>query len=308
MAAQLKGLKTSQVRRENSDILAAMPGPQAPRERAANSAGRAAIERRLVEDHIPFVRSLARKLRDHVPMVEFDDLVGFGMRGLIRRHSASMTAMASRSRPSPTTGCVARCSMGCARWAGCRVVNTRACAWKSERAATRRTWRPAPKTPPRPGKRGVEQQIADLGRYRASPPSSSPCWRADDEQLSDDRAAPRMSSLNGISWPSGCAKPSASCRQGASPAGPVLLPRSDLEQAGAAMGLSSHGPRACTPGQCPAARILDAEGVSELAPRVCAAVTERASPGDRAYQQVDATEDGVADGTSPGEVSTAPPG
>ena len=59
------------------------------------------MERRLVEDHIPFVRSLARKLREHVPMVEFDDLVGFGMQGLIEaaqrfddRHGVAFTTFA----------------------------------------------------------------------------------------------------------------------------------------------------------------------------------------------------------------------
>ena len=58
-------------------------------------------QRRLVEDHIPFVRSIARKLRDQVPMVEFDDLVGFGMQGLIEagqrfddRHGVAFTTFA----------------------------------------------------------------------------------------------------------------------------------------------------------------------------------------------------------------------
>ena len=68
------------------------------------------MERRLVEDHIPFVRSLARKLRDHVPMVEFDDLVGFGMQGLIEaaqrfddRHGVAFTTFAGPILASGTT-------------------------------------------------------------------------------------------------------------------------------------------------------------------------------------------------------------
>lgn len=58
-------------------------------------------QKRLVEDHIPFVRSIARKLREQVPMVEFDDLVGFGMQGLIEagqrfddRHGVAFTTFA----------------------------------------------------------------------------------------------------------------------------------------------------------------------------------------------------------------------
>ena len=58
-------------------------------------------QRRLVDDHIPFVRSIARKLREQVPMVEFDDLVGFGMQGLLEaaqryddRHGVAFTTFA----------------------------------------------------------------------------------------------------------------------------------------------------------------------------------------------------------------------
>ena len=57
--------------------------------------------KRLVEDHIPFVRSIARKLREQVPMIEFDDLVGFGMQGLLEaaqrfddRHGVAFTTFA----------------------------------------------------------------------------------------------------------------------------------------------------------------------------------------------------------------------
>ncbi len=57
--------------------------------------------RRLVDDHIPFVRSIARKLREQVPMIEFDDLVGFGMQGLLEaaqrfddRHGVAFTTFA----------------------------------------------------------------------------------------------------------------------------------------------------------------------------------------------------------------------
>ena len=65
--------------------------------------GKAAAKdpRRLVDDHIPFVRSIARKLREQVPMIEFDDLVGFGMQGLLEaaqrfddRHGVAFTTFA----------------------------------------------------------------------------------------------------------------------------------------------------------------------------------------------------------------------
>ena len=58
-------------------------------------------QKKLVEDHIPFVRSIARKLREQVPTIEFDDLVGFGMQGLIEaaqrfddRHGVAFTTFA----------------------------------------------------------------------------------------------------------------------------------------------------------------------------------------------------------------------
>jgi RNA polymerase sigma factor for flagellar operon FliA len=79
---------------------AAKPRPAAP---AAGASGVRSPEaqKRLVEDHIPFVRSIARKLREQVPMVEFDDLVGFGMQGLIEtgqrfddRHGVAFTTFA----------------------------------------------------------------------------------------------------------------------------------------------------------------------------------------------------------------------
>lgn len=58
-------------------------------------------QQRLVEDHIPFVRSLARRLHEQMPAIDFDDLVGFGVTGLIeaahrydQRHGAVFTTFA----------------------------------------------------------------------------------------------------------------------------------------------------------------------------------------------------------------------
>lgn len=82
-----------------------MSGPPPPSRKPASGArplraGEPA-HKRLVEDHIPFVRSIARKLREQVPAVEFDDLVGFGVQGLIEaaqrfddRHGVAFTTFA----------------------------------------------------------------------------------------------------------------------------------------------------------------------------------------------------------------------
>ncbi len=69
--------------------------------RSASSVVRTPAQNRLVEDNIPFVRSIARKLREQMPGIEFDDLVGFGMQGLIEaaqryddRHGAVFSTFA----------------------------------------------------------------------------------------------------------------------------------------------------------------------------------------------------------------------
>lgn len=82
-----------------------MSGPHPPsRKPAPGARPRTPSEppqQRLVEEHIPFVRSIARKLKDQVPAVEFDDLVGFGVQGLIEaaqrfddRHGVAFTTFA----------------------------------------------------------------------------------------------------------------------------------------------------------------------------------------------------------------------
>ncbi|MFO0573123.1 MAG: sigma-70 family RNA polymerase sigma factor [Polyangia bacterium] len=82
-----------------------MSGPQPPSRKPASGVRPLRADepahKRLVEDHIPFVRSIARKLREQVPAVEFDDLVGFGVQGLIEaaqrfddRHGVAFTTFA----------------------------------------------------------------------------------------------------------------------------------------------------------------------------------------------------------------------
>lgn len=80
---------------------AASPSPARPASLPGLGTRSPEAQKRLVEDHIPFVRSIARKLREQVPMVEFDDLVGFGMQGLIEagqrfddRHGVAFTTFA----------------------------------------------------------------------------------------------------------------------------------------------------------------------------------------------------------------------
>lgn len=94
------------------------PGQKAPRQPAILTSGltsgsppgspsgaekpaRSAAAQRLVEEHIPFVRSIARRLREQMPAIEFDDLVAFGMQGLVEaaqrydeRHGAVFTTFA----------------------------------------------------------------------------------------------------------------------------------------------------------------------------------------------------------------------
>ncbi|HNN96174.1 MAG TPA: sigma-70 family RNA polymerase sigma factor [Pseudomonadota bacterium] len=171
-----------------------MPGPQAPRERAANSAGRAAIERRLVEDHIPFVRSLARKLRDHVPMVEFDDLVGFGMQGLIEaaqrfddRHGVAFTTFAYyRVRGSMFDGLRSMGWLPRGEYARLRMEE-RASSYAQNLASR------TEETPPPAGQEaGVEQRVREISTALSSVATIfvTLLAREDEQQLSDDRAAP----------------------------------------------------------------------------------------------------------------------
>jgi RNA polymerase sigma factor for flagellar operon FliA len=76
-----------------------MPTP--PQKRPPIPSGNGDVQRRLVEDHIAFVRSIARKLREQMPVIEMDDLVGFGMQGLLEaaqrfddRHGVAFTTFA----------------------------------------------------------------------------------------------------------------------------------------------------------------------------------------------------------------------
>lgn len=77
------------------------PAKRAQDGRKSAAAARTPAQERLIEDNIPFVRSIARKLREQMPGIEFDDLVGFGIQGLIEaaqryddRHGAVFSTFA----------------------------------------------------------------------------------------------------------------------------------------------------------------------------------------------------------------------
>ncbi len=153
------------------------------------------MERRLVEDHIPFVRSLARKLRDHVPMVEFDDLVGFGMQGLIEaaqrfddRHGVAFTTFAYyRVRGSMFDGLR---SMGwLPRGEYSRLRMEERASALAQNASDRSTETPAA-TPNSDG--GVEQRVREISSALSGVATIfvTLLAREDEQQLQDERAAP----------------------------------------------------------------------------------------------------------------------
>jgi RNA polymerase sigma factor for flagellar operon FliA len=102
-AASSGGAGSSGPSEKHKSAAAAPPGKDkpAPPGKDKDKPAQPEKNKRLVEAHIPFVRSIARKLREQVPMVEFDDLVGFGMQGLLEaaqrfdeRHGVAFTTFA----------------------------------------------------------------------------------------------------------------------------------------------------------------------------------------------------------------------
>ena len=148
----------------------------------------------MVEDHIPFVRSLARKLRDHVPMVEFDDLVGFGMQGLIEaaqrfddRHGVAFTTFAYyRVRGSMFDGLRSMGWLPRGEYARLRMEE-RASSYAQNLAS-----RSEETAPPAGQEGGVEQRVREISTALSSVATIfvTLLAREDEQQLSDDRAAP----------------------------------------------------------------------------------------------------------------------
>jgi len=153
------------------------------------------MERRLVEDHIPFVRSLARKLREHVPMVEFDDLVGFGMQGLIEaaqrfddRHGVAFTTFAYyRVRGSMFDGLRSMGWLPRGEYARLRMEER---ASSYAQSMSDRGQQPAPSVDG--GEGGVEQRVNEISNALSGVATIfvTLLAREDEQRLLDERAAP----------------------------------------------------------------------------------------------------------------------
>lgn len=153
------------------------------------------MERRLVEDHIPFVRSIARKLREHVPMIEFDDLVGFGMQGLIEaaqrfddRHGVAFTTFAYyRVRGSMFDGLRSMGWLPRGEYARLRTEE-RAQTLTQNLASRSDDSTPAQST----ATGGMEQRVRELSHalHGVATVFVTLLAREDEQQLLDDRPAP----------------------------------------------------------------------------------------------------------------------
>lgn len=72
--------------RGSPSVAPAVGAPPPPGKAAtpkARPTGQSKAPAQVVEDHLPFVRSVARKLREHLPGVDLEDLVSFGVQGLL---------------------------------------------------------------------------------------------------------------------------------------------------------------------------------------------------------------------------------
>ena len=183
-----------------------MPGPETPpppsQKPKEPPAKRGPANPRLVEDHIPFVRSIARKLKDQVPMVEFDDLVGFGMQGLIEaaqryddRHGVAFTTFAYyRVRGAMFDGLRSMGWLPRSEYAKLRLED-RAQTYMQNLAARQSAQPDAANAQPKTGAgdgEGVEEKVRNIAEALNGVATVfvTLLARLDDQQIQDDRAAP----------------------------------------------------------------------------------------------------------------------
>ncbi len=162
-------------------------------------------QRKLVEDHIPFVRSIARKLREQVPMVEFDDLVGFGMQGLIEagqrfddRHGVAFTTFAYyRVRGAMFDGLRSMGWLPRSEYARLRLEEKANAYLQNLAARDEGQGEPATRTATKPG-RGrpaageVEDRVREIADalHGVAAVFVTLLGRHEEQQLLDERAAP----------------------------------------------------------------------------------------------------------------------
>ncbi len=176
-----------------------MPGtPPPPPKDGLPPPKRTPVQARLIEDHIPFVRSIARKLREQVPMVEFDDLVGFGMQGLIEaahrfdeRHGVAFTTFAYyRVRGAMFDGLRSMGWLPRGEYAKLRAED-RATSYMNNLAA-RPPSQPGGGEPPAATEGGVIAPVRDIAEALNGVATIfvTLLGRQEEQQLQDDRSAP----------------------------------------------------------------------------------------------------------------------
>jgi len=172
-----------------------------PSDRPATQVKRTPAQQRLVEDYIPFVRSIARKLREQVPMVEFDDLVGFGMQGLIEasqrfddRHGVAFTTFAYyRVRGAMFDGLRSMGWLPRSEYSRIRTEE-RASTYMANLAARQASSTGAQPAAKEPGaaEDGVENKVRDIAEALNGVATIfvTLLGQQEEQQLQDERAAP----------------------------------------------------------------------------------------------------------------------
>jgi RNA polymerase sigma factor for flagellar operon FliA len=152
-----------------------------------------------VEDHIPFVRSIARKLREQVPMVEFDDLVGCGMQGLIEaaqryddRHGVAFTTFAYyRVRGAMFDGLRSMGWLPRSEYSKLRLED-RTSSYLNNLAARQASHRESAGSTESPQQEGLEENVRNISEALRGVATIfvTLLGQKEEQQLQDQRAAP----------------------------------------------------------------------------------------------------------------------